>query len=73
MWHQRKFIRPKQEPANVEGTCLATGTQMLDAALLDVPATVYATAYGIDPGQLRRIARAARLVAQAAQDELDAR
>lgn len=73
MWHQRRFLRPKQETPNVGLTVVETGSRMVSFALHDLPDQVYAEAAGLDDGQLRRLAKAAWLVRQAAYDALDGR
>ena len=58
--------------ANGTGTA-ATGARALVGALGDCPEGAYAELAGLDNGQLARLAKAAGLVKQAAQDELDGR
>ncbi len=51
----------------------ATGYRMLNYALCDDPVMVYALAAALDDEQLLRLAKAASLVKQAAQDEFGSR
>jgi hypothetical protein len=78
MWHQRRFIRPKQETANAPARADGTGITAVSArslayALNDIPEMVYAEVAWLDNGQLARLAKAASLVNQAASAELNGR
>jgi hypothetical protein len=60
-------------PQPEEHTTVRVGKQVLEFALRDVPEMVYASVPILDNGQLKRLARAAGLVKQAAEDEIGSR